>query len=343
MVWWADARRVAFTCALTSVLIILSVGSASAQSAGAVEAARSAASIGLEWLGPHPEPNPDLNVREPLWQGPGAMWVEQQVARRVIRSWWPAATADAQAADMIDGFAWYLQGQAIEREFDRRYLRTAYSAESRAYFGDHIIWSFSNLRLSRHAIVRRDRYGAVFDSLERWIGAPTLQGAMFEVARLPVDQLRADVIISTISQAAGQDLSWAFAAAETDVNYAVDALSGTSVTVSRRGSGIYSGRAAPRAGDFDSGDALRLTVIFADGATSVATWDGRDQTRTFTFQGPSPVVAAHLDPDHIVTMDRNRLDNTIVSPLPTNVPVRKWAARWMVWLQHTMLSYGFLA
>ena len=302
-----------------------------------------AATIAAEWLGPHPLDGAEVHVRRPVFQGPGAMFVEQQEARRTIRSWWPASIADPKAAAIIDGFAGYLQTLAVEREFDVRYLRTAYSAESRAYLGGHIIWSFPALRLSRHAMAGSDRYAAVFDALERWIGIANLQGALFEVAHLPVDRLKADVIIKTISDAAGQDLSWAFDAALTDVNYAVDALSGTSVTVSRRGRGMFTGRAAPRVGGFDSGDALRLNVVFADGATAFATWDGRDQTRTFTFEGPSTVVAAYLDPDHLVTLDRNRLDNAIVAPAPTNAPVRKWAARWMVWLQHTMLSYGFLA
>lgn len=329
-------RGLVWSSLVAAAVSAMAVRSSAAQS-------NEATTIATEWLGPHPTDGAEVHVRPPLWQGPGAMFVEQQEARRTIRSWWPASIADPKAAAIIDGFAGYLQTHAIEREFDRRYLRTAYSAESRVYLGGHIIWSFPTLRLSRQAMAGSDRYAAVFDAVARWIGIANLQGAMFEVAHLPGDRLRADVIIKTISDAAGQDLSWAFDAALTDVNYAVDALSGSSVTVSRRGDGMFTGRSAPRVGGFDSGDALRLKVVFADGATAFATWDGRDQTRTFTFQGPSRPVAAYLDPDRIITLDRNRFDNAIVPPSTTNVPVRKWAARWMVWLQHTMLSYGFLA
>ena len=271
------------------------------------------------------------------------MAIEQQEAARVIRGWWPASIADAKAAAMIDGFASYLAALAVERDFDRRYLRIAHSVESRQYFGGHIVWSFPSLRISRHAAVGRDGYSAMFDSLERWIGAPALQGAIFEVARLPVERLTADSIVKTISGAAGQDLSWAFDAAATPVDYRVDALSEKSVTVSRQGIGAFTGRAAPRVAGFESGDALELMVKFEDGSESSVRWDGRDEVKRFEFLGPSRVTAAYLDPDHIVTLDRNRLDNAIVAPTPTNVPVRKWAARWMVWLQHTMLSYGFLA
>jgi hypothetical protein len=339
-----------FSPLIAAVVTVLAAVPAAAQ-------VTEAAVIGEEWLGPHPDAIPRVAVRRPFWQGPGAMTVEAHEAQRVIRSWWPATIADPQGAAIIDGFAWYLQTLAVERAFDARYLRTAHSVESRPYLGDHIIWSFPALRLSRHAVAERNRYAAVFAALERWIGLPQLQGAMFEVARLHGERLNASAIIETMSAAAGQDLSWAFTAAASgvEVNYKVMSMTSregagcpapcvqTDVTVAREGDGIFPGRTAPRIGEFQSGDALLLTVTFADETQSSVRWDGRDTSRVFTFVGRSPAVAAHLDPDRVVTVDRNRLDNAIVRPAATNVPVTKWAARWMVWLQHTMLSYGFFA
>ena len=351
------ARLQALSFALTSVFAIAAPTPAAAQSIddAIAEAAREAAVIGTEWLGPR-KGDATLTVRRPLWQGRGAMFVERQAATEVIRAWWPAAIPDATADSILDGFAWYLQGQAIERVYDRRYLRLAHSLESRSYLGDQVIWSFPTLRLSRSAVMRRDRYATTFQGLERWVGISTLQGAMSAVARLRAEQLTAAQMIETISGAAGQDLSWAFAAADGgDLNYAVTDLSSsdasgcaarcidTSVKVIKEGDAIFSGRSAGRAGRFDSGDAILLTVAFEDGTSASVRWDGRDPSRTFRFRGPSRASAAYLDPDHVVTLDRNRLDNARVTPVPTNVPVRKWVARWMVWLQHTMLSYGFLA
>jgi hypothetical protein len=298
--------------------------------------------LASEWLGPHHGPSPDWSVNAPFWQGRGAMFVERQLAQRAVRSFWPEHIDDAKAAAILDGFAGYLQTRAIERLFDQAFLRPGHSYDTLPYFGGHVIWSFPPLRLSRHAVATRDRYAAVFASLERWIGTPTLQGAMFQIAQLPQDRLTADVIVTTISNAAGQDLSWLFAAAETEISYGVTALTPTSVTVTRKGAGMFTGRSAERAGDFESGDAVRLNVVFGSGETTTVRWDGRDQSRTFQFQAPSPVTAAFLDPEGIITLDQNRLDNSIVPARPTNVPVRKWVARWMVWLQHTMLSYGML-
>ncbi len=343
-------RRLAVSAVLAILLTTVAAVAAAAQ-------VPEAEIVATEWLGPRPSAAPELTIPRPVWQGPGALVVEQQLAARTIRSRWPQPLADARAGAILDGFAWYLQGRVIERVFDQRYLRPGHSVEARRYLGDHIIWSFPPLRVSRSAVVNRDRYAAVFTALERWIGVPNLQGAMFEVARLPSDRLTADTIVKTISDAAGQDLSWAFDAAEpgVEMNYAVTALSSadvagcaapcveTTVDVSREGDGVFPGRTARRAGAFDAGDALVIKVVFADGTVSSERWDGRDRARTFRFRGPSRATAAYLDPDRLVTLDRNRLDNARVTPAPTNVPVGKWAARWLVWLQHTMLSYGFLA
>ena len=337
MFWRDHTRRHVLSCALTIILIIVAAAPAAAQ-------AGEAAVIASLWLGSHPITDHDPDVHRPVWQGPGAMFVERQVAERVIRDWWPRNIADPKASQILDGFAWYLQARVIERVFDHRFLRPGHSVEARSYFGDHLIWSLPPLRLSRQAGVGRDRYAAVFAALEGWIGVPNLQGAMFEVARLPGDRLTAATIVTTISDAAGQDLSWLFdAAAADDVSYGVTELTPTSVTVARKGTGMFTGRSAAPIGDFQSGDAVRLKVVFGNGETTLVKWDGRDQSRTFQFQGPSPVTAAYLDPERIITLDQNHLDNAIVPAQPTNVPVRKWVARWVVWLQHTMLSYGFLA
>jgi hypothetical protein len=313
-----------------------------------------ASAMAAEWLGARSTPGAGV-AGAPLWQGRGAMIVEARVAARVIRGWWPAQLADAEAGAILDGFATYLQTLVIEQVFDRRYLRPAHSVESLPYFGGRVIWSFPPLRLSRHAAAGRDRHAAIFAALEKWIGLPALQAAMFAVARLPSERLTGPAIVETISQASGQDVSWLFASAGLDFNYAVVSLASspvedckpdcydTVIMVGREGDGAFPGRTAARAGRFDSGDALELRVVFRDGSTTGVRWDGRDRSRAFRFRGPSPATAAYLDPSGQVTLDGNRLDNAIVPAARTNVPVRKWAARWMVWLQHTMLAYGFLA
>lgn len=332
----------------------------------AIAAGEEAASIGRDWLGVHPSGTVSaITIDPPLWQGRGAMLVERQAATAVIRSWWPDQLPDQRAAAMLDGFAVYLQGHAIERLFDRRYLRTAHRVESLPLFGAHVIWSVPTLRLSRWSAARHDagdrviaRYAALCGTLERWLGMPALQAAMYEVARMPPAQLTAAGIVMTITQSSGQDLAWLFSAAadpSVTYDYAVSHLASTpaegcaapcfdtAVTVQRLGGGQFSGRSSAPAGDFQSGDAMALRVTFANGEQTWASWDGRDPARTIHFRGPSPATAAHLDPERVLLLDANYLNNAIVPASPTNAPVGKWVARWIVWMQNTMLSSGFFA
>ena len=88
---------------------------------------------------------------------------------------------------------------------------------------------------------------------------------------------------------------------------------------------------------------MAVRVTLANGAHAWARWDGRDETRTFRFRGPPAATAAHIDPQRVLVLDRNYLNNAIVTPSPTNVPVHKWMARWMVWMQNAALSFGFFA
>lgn len=309
-----------------------------------MEAAEHAAAIATDWLGPHPANVIHVAARPPLWQGRGAMLAEQRVAAAVIRSWWPEQIADQHARVLLDGFAAYLQGHAIEQLFDRRYLRRAHRVESMPVFGGQVVWSFPSLRLSR-APQPSDRDAAVFAALERWLGEPVLQGGMAAVAQLPRDSITGTALINALSAAAGQDLSWLFTAAAdaaATVDYAVTGLSSsagacaapcfdTSVTLARVGQGGL------------ARDALALRVSFANGDIAWARWDGRDDSRTFRFQGPAEATAAHLDPDRVIALDQNALNNAMVKPAATNVPVRKWMARWIVWMQNTILTYGFFA
>lgn len=332
----------------------------------ALGAAEHAAALGRDWLGVHPSGVVSVNAIEPpIWQGRGAMAIERQAAAAVIRSWWPAQLPDRRATVMLDGFAAYLEGHVVEQLFDRRYLRAAHSVDSLPLFGGHVIWSVPTLRVSRGSAARHAggdrltaRYAVLFGTLERWLGPPALQAAMHEVARMPAPQLTAAGIVSTITQSSGHDLAWLFSAAadpSVTFDYAVAALSSTAaggcgapcfdtaVTVERVGDGEFSGRSGARAGEFEAGDAVALRVTFANGEQAWVRWDGRDRARTFRFRGPSPATAAHLDPERVVLLDEDYLNNAIVSASPTNAPVRKWMARWIVWMQNTVLTYGFFA
>ncbi|MEO8678743.1 MAG: hypothetical protein ABI665_06840, partial [Vicinamibacterales bacterium] len=91
------------------------------------------------------------------------------------------------------------------------------------------------------------------------------------------------------------------------------------------------------------GDAVfgqQLEVEFSNHQRVSERWDGRDASRTLEFVSSTPAVAARLD--SALLLDTNRLDDARVTPAPSNVPIAKWMARWLVWVQDAMLDYGVL-
>ena len=84
---------------------------------------------------------------------------------------------------------------------------------------------------------------------------------------------------------------------------------------------------------------LTLRVEFGDGQHVDASWSGQ-ASQSFVFESASAASAVHLDPARIFLLDDNWLNNDWLSVPSTNVPLRKWTARWMVWLQDAMLAYS---
>jgi hypothetical protein len=211
------------------------------------------------------------------------------------------------------------------------------------------------------SVDRAARQGAMaFATLERYVGWPALQGAIRELARASGQRSlpRADVD-ATIARALGQDLSWFVTAAferPADFSYLVHSLSTeqlpapcpaercyrTSVVVARRGGDVFTGSSVPPDDGFESGDAMTLRVSFVDGGTAAARWDGRAATRAFTFESAAPPAFAALDPDRVLLLDDDYLDNLAFAESPPGPPVEKWVAYWMVWLQGAILDYGSL-
>ncbi len=308
-------------------------------------AARESIARYTEWLGPAGRPSFHVAV-PPQWSAaPSTMTVEADVAYELARQW----IAERDAAG-INGIAWYLQGRIVERVFDYRYHLPGYSATGLAFFGGRLAWDVPSLRRSR-ALVRRRvdegawpattaavlplvdrptrRFALALTSLEHALGWPAVQGAIFEVRRQAATRhLSGPEVEQVISAAIGIDVSPLFAAyaSTEETDYRVTALSDRAIEVDRRGI------AAPFP--------VTVRVEFADGQRMDAIWDGR-AARTFEFNGASPVIAAHVDPDRVHLLDANLLDNDRrVAPVAANVPIGKWIARWLVWLQDAVLAYS---
>jgi len=84
-----------------------------------------------------------------------------------------------------------------------------------------------------------------------------------------------------------------------------------------------------------------LHVRFDDGTTEEVTWDGADAWKQFTFEKPARLVEAYLDPENIVWLDVNRLNNRRILGAD-NTLARKAQFKLTVWAQQLFYLVGSL-
>ena len=229
-----------------------------------------------------------------------------------------------------NGAAIYLQSRVDEERFDRTFFIKAYRHDSVCFFGCHVPWSFRSLPLSRSTAVT-DPVARAFASLERELGWPALQGALSVAASGGNPDP-----IAAMSDATGRDLAPVFAAAQSGVGND-PAVTGFESKAASCATPCFHTQVsfAPAASvPFP----LTLRVSFADGKEIETPWQGRERV---TFESAAPAVAVRLDPNRVWLLDGNPLNNARLAQPATNVPIAKWVARWITWLQDAMLTQTF--
>lgn len=169
------------------------------------------------------------------WLQPArSLLMEAEIARGIARQWWGVAVIMPDQF-LADGIADYAQSRTVERIYDRRHQRLAYSTYEARYFGGLLPWAIRALRLDRTASgINRSEYrrhpdvdvrtadaelrsaraakvAAALLTLERHIGWPSLQRGL----RLAMDRYRGKTMTAedfgrTMSDAADRDLTWFF-------------------------------------------------------------------------------------------------------------------------------------
>jgi hypothetical protein len=69
----------------------------------------------------------------------------------------------------------------------------------------------------------------------------------------------------------------------------------------------------------------RLRVTFKDGSHQELRWDDDRRWARFEFTAPSAVVSAELDPEQVVYLDANKLNDSRTTQ-PDGVASRRWSA-----------------
>ena len=193
-------------------------------------------------------------------------------------------------------------------------------------------------------------------TLEGYLGWPRVQRGLalyFERGRFA--HPTPETLFSSLSQAAGRDLRWFFDQVHRSSNtfdYAVGEVTSTirgaeglgndsrqfldgstrqqtwrsQVVIRRHGAAVFP---------------IEVLVRFEDGSEQREQWDGRDRWARFAYERPARVVAVQVDPRQVLALDVNRTNNSWAVEPQTRKAGRQWSARWWVWAQDLIVTYGF--
>jgi hypothetical protein len=319
--------------------------------------------------------------RTPWLSAPTSMTPELAVARAISRHLWrQRIDAAALPTWFVDGLAEYMARRAVAGLFAADNTGPGYAFLEDRYFGGFVP-RFVRIRMlpetdgspvpeyrARPGVAIVDRPTSAVDArrltgksllmlgtLERWVGRPVFDQLIAEFARLPrsAPPTLAD-FTRTATDVSGQDLRWLFDEALGSpgvFDYGMESLTsepeagGTFVTtlVARRyGDARFTGSSAPPITGFENGRGISVQVAFADGRRRIDYWDGRSPSQVFRYRSGSKAVAADVDPDRTLLLDLKPTNNSVTLNPVTSVAASRWAARWMAWLEHALLTYGAL-
>ena len=87
---------------------------------------------------------------------------------------------------------------------------------------------------------------------------------------------------------------------------------------------------------------VTVELTFDDGTVLRRHWDGRNRWARWTFRGPHKLVSAEVDPDHVMVLDRNRLNNSRTAD-PQPGPVIAFLVDLLYGFQVLLAAMGLLA
>lgn len=299
----------------------------------------------------------------PWLSTPSSMDVESRVAFGLARAWWPGWARDPAARPIVDGLAWYLQSRVTAELFTVAFGRPGHSADALHYFGGTIPWAVSSLvrgpwtaglgtEVPPDADRLTSRMALAFGTIERLVGWPAVEGALTALApRAIAGGMTPGEVDQVMSSAIGYPLSWLMepVRAGRGFDYAIDAVTSvpcdghpcwrTTVVVAHRGDAAFTGVRGEPVGSYEQGSVLSVLIRFDDGAVAEARWDGRTSSRTFVFESARPAAHVQLDPAGLLLLDRNALDHAWQAVPDTSVPLTKWIAWWLLWMQDAIISH----
>jgi len=298
---------------------------------------------------------PTLFTAGSRWLAPGGVTTPEGVTvHEAGHQFWYGIVGNNEFEDawMDEGFNTFSTARAIAQVYDPNYMALR-------YFGGFVPWVFTDLPQSREIDgnrltgyrhdARSDapstpsfRYfpstgGSItynktalwLNTLERWIGWPSLQRVMAtHFDRWKFKHPKPADFFAVANEVSGRDLTGFFDQVYRSSNvfdYGVQDVKGSTAIVRRYGEAIFP---------------VEIQVTLAGGDRVVERWDGRDRWKAYSYD--SPIDAVQVDPQRVLLLDVNYTNNSWTREPATGKAATRWAAQWLIWLEDCLLSWAAL-
>jgi hypothetical protein len=311
-----------------------------------------------EWFGP-PTSSRLVVAPDVSWLVPMRFRVlEADVIRAVASAYWEQRASTAESdRQLADALAWYSTDRILHTAYvgERRYVVRFLGVVPwvvRPALVDDIDPALSQLQRALPAA----RAALALHTLERYLGWAAVQLVLSAAASSDASAPLTDRIAAAAQQVTGRNLTWflqpAFHTAQS-YDYGIEQLTTvplnteppsyrTTLVVRRHGDAVFSGSTRASASESTSGGAITVRVRFADDVELEDQWDGRDRSRTFTYESRAPAHTAWVDPERVIALDVNPLNNARTFAPPPSGVFRRWTLHWVTWLQDAALTYSML-
>jgi hypothetical protein len=105
-----------------------------------------------------------------------------------------------------------------------------------------------------------------------------------------------------------------------------DKLYRTEVVVRRNGSAVFP---------------VDVLMVFDDGTEVRKEWDGASRWELYVEERAAQLEYAVVDPERKLVLDLYYTNNSRLLKPASKLPSRKWASKWMIWLQDVLMTFAF--
>ena len=84
-------------------------------------------------------------------------------------------------------------------------------------------------------------------------------------------------------------------------------------------------------------------MVFEDGSEVKKEWDGQARWKLYVEERGSKLAYAVVDPERKLVLDLYYTNNSKRLEPDGSLPARKWASKWMIWVQDLLTTFAFFS